>query len=277
MPLTEYKEVITGPAERATAAGLRLDLDPALVARLLADATGGADSLPLLALTLSRLYLDYGSTGRLTLANYEAMGGMAHIVEAEIDKLLAADPDHRAQQLDTLRAAFIPWLATIDPDTDAPSRRVANWSELPPDSHDLIDAMVVRRLLVKDERGGETVVEVALESLLRQWDSLANVAARAGRGPQAGRQPGPRRRGLGTQRTQPGMADRRRAPGRRTRNWPTPRYSGTGYVTRPNFSRRRANTRTPKPTRNCGPRKRMPSRFASAPGSCGPCSPWHSS
>ena len=173
MPLTEYKDVITGPAERATAAGLRLDLDPALVAQLLADATGGADSLPLLALTLSRLYLDYGSTGRLTLANYEAMGGMAHIVEAEIDKLLATDPDHRAQQLDTLRAAFIPWLATVDPDTDAPSRRVANWSELPPESHELIDAMVARRLLVKDERDGQTVVEVALESLLRQWDSLA--------------------------------------------------------------------------------------------------------
>ena len=173
MPLTEYKEVITGPAERATAAGVRLDLDPALVAQLLADATGGADSLPLLALTLSRLYLDYGSTGQLTLANYEAMGGMAHIVEAEIDKLLAADPDHRAQQFDILRAAFIPWLATVDPDTDAPSRRVASWNELPPESHELIDAMVVRRLLVKDERDGETVVEVALESLLRQWDSLA--------------------------------------------------------------------------------------------------------
>jgi WD40 repeat protein len=173
MPLTEYKDVITGPAERATAAGLRLDLDPALVARLLADATGGADSLPLLALTLSRLYLDYGSTGQLTLANYEAMGGMAHIVEAEIDTLLAADAGQRVEQLDTLRAAFIPWLATIDPDTDAPSRRVANWSELPPESHELIDAMVARRLLVKDERGGQTVVEVALESLLRQWDSLA--------------------------------------------------------------------------------------------------------
>jgi WD40 repeat protein len=173
MPLTEYKDVITGPAERATAAGLRLDLDPALVARLLADATGGADSLPLLALTLSRLYLDYGSTGQLTLANYEAMGGTAHIVEAEIDKLLTADAHQRLEQLDTLRAAFIPWLATIDPDTDAPSRRVANWSELPPDSHELIDAMVARRLLVKDERDGQTVVEVALESLLRQWDSLA--------------------------------------------------------------------------------------------------------
>ena len=34
--------------------------------------------------------------------------------------------------------------------------------------------MVGRRLLVKDERGGDTVVEVALESLFRQWDSLAD-------------------------------------------------------------------------------------------------------
>ena len=173
MPLTEYKDVITGPAARASAAGLRLSLEPQLVARLLADATGGADSLPLLALTLSRLYLDYGGTGRLTLASYQAMGGMQRIVEAEIDTLLAADPTSRAHQLDVLRTAFIPWLATIDPDTDAPSRRVARWTELPPASHELIDAMVTRRLLVKDEREGQTVVEVALESLLRQWDSLA--------------------------------------------------------------------------------------------------------
>ncbi len=74
MPLTEYKDVITGPAERATAAGLRLDLDPALVTRLLADATGGADSLPLRAHAFAGLYLDYGNTGRLTLADYQAMG-----------------------------------------------------------------------------------------------------------------------------------------------------------------------------------------------------------
>ncbi|MRH92380.1 TIR domain-containing protein [Nocardia sp. SYP-A9097] len=173
MPVTEFKEVITGPAARATAAGLRLSLEPALVTQLLTEATGGADSLPLLALTLSRLYLDYAGTGKLTLANYQAMGGMQHIVQAEIDTLLATDPDKRAGQLETLHTAFIPWLATVDPNTDQPSRRVAHWSELPPASHDLINAMVDRRLLVKDERGGETVIEVALESLFRQWDPLA--------------------------------------------------------------------------------------------------------
>ncbi len=37
----------------------------------------------------------------------------------------------------------------------------------------LIDALVDKRLLVRDERDGQVVVEVALESLLRQWDELA--------------------------------------------------------------------------------------------------------
>ena len=37
----------------------------------------------------------------------------------------------------------------------------------------LIEAFVEKRLLVKDQRGDEVVVEVALESLLRQWNDLA--------------------------------------------------------------------------------------------------------
>ncbi len=173
MPTTEFKEVITGPAARATAAGLRLSLEPGLVAELLNDAASGADSLPLLALTLSRLYLDYGSTGNLTVANYRSMGGIQQIVNTEIATLLDPDDVAGSKQLDTLRSAFIPWLATVDPTTEQVLRRVARWDELPPESHVLIDAMVTRRLLVKDERGGNPVVEVALESLFRQWDSLA--------------------------------------------------------------------------------------------------------
>ena len=57
-------------------------------------------------------------------------------------------------------------------------RRLARWEDLPAASHPLIQAMVEKRLLVKDTRDGQTVVEVALESLLRQWDELAGVAAR---------------------------------------------------------------------------------------------------
>ncbi len=173
MPPAGYTEVITGPARRATAAGRRLSVEPALVERLLAETAEGADALPLLALTLERLYRDFGDDGDLTVAEYEAMGGMAQVVQTEVDNLLAADPEQRQAQLDTLHDAFIPWLATINPDNDQPMRRLARWDDLPAASHPLIQAMVEKRLLVKDTRDGQVVVEVALESLLRQWDELA--------------------------------------------------------------------------------------------------------
>jgi WD40 repeat protein len=174
MPRDHFKDVITGPAARSTGAGHRLTLDADLVAQLLADCTEGADTLPMLSLTLSRLYLDYGATGRLTLEQYTAMGGMSRVVETEIDSILSPDSTERAVQLQALRVAFIPWLATISPDNDQPIRRVARWTNLPLASRPLIDALVARRLVAKDTRDGEVVVEVGLESLLRQWAELAS-------------------------------------------------------------------------------------------------------
>ncbi|HUO37031.1 MAG TPA: AAA family ATPase, partial [Mycobacterium sp.] len=173
MPPTQFKEVITGPAERAEAGGHRLRIAPELVNRLLEDTAEGGDALPLLALTLRRLYDRYASTGEITLAHYQTMGGTRRVVQTAVDEVLSADPDQRAQQLAALQAAFIPWLATINPGSDQPMRRVARYTDLPEQSRPLIDAFVQKRLLLKDRRGGQVVVEVALESLLRLWDELA--------------------------------------------------------------------------------------------------------
>ena len=173
MPATQFKEVITGPAQRASESGRAFRVAPDLVDQLLSDASGGADTLPILALTLSRLYTDYGSTGELTLQSYRALGGMRRVVQSEIDEVLATDPRRRTSELVALRSAFIPWLATINADNDQPMRRVARWSDLPTASRPLIDALVAKRLMVKDNRDGQVVAEVALESLLRQWDELA--------------------------------------------------------------------------------------------------------
>ena len=63
MPQAQFTEVICGPARRAAESGSRFDLAPELVDRLAQDASGGADTLPLLALTLSRLYEDYAGSG----------------------------------------------------------------------------------------------------------------------------------------------------------------------------------------------------------------------
>ncbi|MFD6400254.1 TIR domain-containing protein [Nocardia sp. NPDC060249] len=172
MPQAQFKEVIVGPARRAREAGAQLSFAPDLVERLLDDWSRGADTLPLLSLTLARLYRDYGY-GEITLAHYETLGGLRRVVQREVDELLDADPEVRGGQLAILRRAFVPWLATISSGTDRPMRRPARWFDLPPESHPLLEEFVARRLLVKDERDGAVVVEVALESLLRQWDALA--------------------------------------------------------------------------------------------------------
>ena len=168
-----FREVICGPAGRLEAAGTKLHWDPDVVERLVKACDASSNALPLLSLTLENLYEDYCGDGEITLDEYESMGGMGRVVENVVDSVLSTDADTRHRELEQLRHAFIPWLATINPANDQPLRRVARWFDLPADSHRLIDALVAKRLLVKDERDGEVVIEVALESLLGQWDALA--------------------------------------------------------------------------------------------------------
>lgn len=167
-----YKEVITGPARVSTDAGRPIELDAELVDRLLADAEG-ADALPLLALALARLVRDRGAGGRLELAHYLAFGGLGGIVEREAEHSLSADPRRRQGQLDALRSAFIPWLVSVEPDTGRAVRRRATLAVLPARAHEPIEALVTRRLLLRDRTQGVDTVEVAHEALLRQWSALA--------------------------------------------------------------------------------------------------------
>ncbi len=179
----EFKGVIEGPAARHTASGRKLTIDPALTEHLMADAEG-ADAMPLLALTLQRLYLEHGADGALTLEGYERMGGLRGSIEAAVEAAFAepshspAVPEEARDRLDLLRQAFVPWLASVDPDTGERKRRVARWEDIPDPSRPLIDRLVRQRLLIKDRRRmreGEQesiVVEVAHEALIRQWPPL---------------------------------------------------------------------------------------------------------
>lgn len=186
MPLGRFKEVIEGPAKRSTEAGRPLALEPALVNQLFADManmTEGGDSLPLLSLTLHRMFRDYHPSGRLTLAQYIEMGGMASVVQNEIDRLLSQDPATRRKELELLKSAFVPWLATVS-ENNQPLRRIALWTDIPEPSREVVSRFVDARLLVRDRRALGTddaehqdVVEVALESLLRQWPDLAQWLA----------------------------------------------------------------------------------------------------
>jgi formylglycine-generating enzyme required for sulfatase activity len=187
MPRGAYERVITGPAERLRDTPRALSIDPALTEALLADvdAGGGRDALPLLAFTLERLYLEFRGRGRLTLADYTALGGIKGSIEAAIERALAAAdvdariPRDRNARLLLLRRGLIPWLAGIDPETGSPRRRIARLSEIPAEARPLIQCLVDQRLLATDvsQTTGEAVIEPAHEALLRQWGTLGGWLA----------------------------------------------------------------------------------------------------
>ena len=79
-----YRDVITRPAAVYARLVARLDIEPDLVEVLVGKASG-ADALPLLAFTLQRTFDIYHKEQRLTIADYEAMGG----IDGSIDRALA--------------------------------------------------------------------------------------------------------------------------------------------------------------------------------------------
>jgi hypothetical protein len=188
MPRGAYQTVIEGPAARLQEMNRGLTIEPRLTQRLLEDIEqgSGSDALPLLAFTLEQLYRDYGTSGALKLADYEAFGGIRGAIEAAVERgLTAADldpriPRDREARLVLLRRALIPWLAGIDPETGSRRRRVARRADIPADAAPLIDLLVEQRLLatdrvmVRDDDGErrEITIEPAHEALLRQWGLL---------------------------------------------------------------------------------------------------------
>jgi WD40 repeat protein len=177
LPQSAYRDVILKPLDVLARRGNRLTLNPLLADRLVADATG-ADALPLLAFTISHLYREFGATGSLTSEQYDVIGGISGAIDMALKRALAkpadepAIPTSREEQLGGLKAAFIPWLARIDPETGTPMRRVARLNDFPQSSRAMVERLIKARLLVADRRSGADVVEIAHESLLRQWSTL---------------------------------------------------------------------------------------------------------
>ncbi len=172
VPITSFKDVITCPAKRSTDSDHKFKVDAELVERLLEDSNrGGGELVSMLSLTLAQLYQDYSADGVLTLGEYDELGRLSDVVTAEVARVLATDEEQRIAQLKLLRAAFIPWLVTVN-DADQPMRRRARWTDLPKASRPMIGEFVENRLMSTDVDGDQPVVEVVSESLLTEWDDL---------------------------------------------------------------------------------------------------------
>jgi energy-coupling factor transporter ATP-binding protein EcfA2 len=156
-------EVIQRPAQRAG-----IEFVPGLVERMVEETTGG-DALPLLAYTLRELYQRAQPDGRVTIAHYEAVGGVVGALRGNADRL-ADELDRRGQG--RLVMPTLLQLATVEGDREPTRRRVLR-SALDADQQTVVDAFVDARLLTSNKNAdGETTVEVAHEALLRQWRPL---------------------------------------------------------------------------------------------------------
>jgi formylglycine-generating enzyme required for sulfatase activity len=160
-----YRDVITRPAAVYARRVARLDIEPELVEVLIAKAQG-ADALPLLAFTLQRMFDLYHKEQRLTVADYDGMGG----IEGSIDRALAEAQKSagNAGSQDSLRRLLIPALATWDAAANGAKRLVPNEGEVVGGDRanlaPLVNALVEKRLLMR----GAGTLEVAHEALLRR-------------------------------------------------------------------------------------------------------------
>jgi len=175
IPPQRFGELISGPAARAD-----LRLQPGLAERLVAE-SGGRDALPLLAFTLEKLWRKRQERGAavvepngarwdLTLADYEALEGVAGVVGTQAE--LCWDPRiSDAADSEALEQAFVHHLVRLN-EGGLATKQPARWGELPERSRTLLQRFVEARLLVRGSGDGGDQVEIAHEALLRTWEPL---------------------------------------------------------------------------------------------------------
>lgn len=171
---SDISQMIRQPA---LAAGLRLERDPVtgetLEDRLRDAAVGRPGSLPLLEFTLEELHRLRREDGTLTFEAFEELGGVEGSLARRAEGVWEQLPDSvRGALTDVMRQ-----LVTVaeGPDGSALAARRAELRRLhvTPESTALVDALVEARLLTTDlGDGGDAVVRIAHEALLRHWPRL---------------------------------------------------------------------------------------------------------
>jgi DNA-binding winged helix-turn-helix (wHTH) protein/energy-coupling factor transporter ATP-binding protein EcfA2 len=172
-------QIIRLPAQ---AAGLHYGLDAAgwrrLDDRLVADAVGAPDALPLLQYTLAALYEARSDAGELRWAAYDDMGGLDGAIGRRAEAVLAALPEDQQAALPALLGHLVQLAGPAGAQATTPSGR---WMPLNACRDDaelaLLRALVEARLLVTDQVGGRVGFRVAHEALLRRWPRVTTWVA----------------------------------------------------------------------------------------------------
>lgn len=140
--------------------------EPGLAEQIATDASGGPGSLPLMAFALTRLW-DTQHNRQIRFADYRRFGGVAGAInehaERVYDRLLAED---QAQQA---KAIMLGLVRSRGGASEAVSRAVVRSRFDGP----LVDHLCRTRLLASETSGGEPLVRLAHESLVRAWARFA--------------------------------------------------------------------------------------------------------
>lgn len=165
LPLTpgEIARAINSPLERSG-----VDIEPELIAALVADVERRPGALPLLQYTLTELFEQRAATG-LNLANYQTIGGIAGAITHRADALyLSLDDAARA----ATRQLFLRLISVME--SGEAARRRAHETELPGGAHAIAELFANHRLLTLDRDAGGATVELAHEALIEGWHRLSD-------------------------------------------------------------------------------------------------------
>lgn len=164
-------EIERAVVEPARAAGL--EVEPALLAQLVADMGGKPGALPLFQFTLFELF-ERTSNG-LTLAHYLELGGLQGALTSRADELLE-DLDAGGRDLvEQLMVRMVHKGRSTSTARPVPLRDLLDLGFDPVALQAVLDAFGSRRLLTFNrDASGAAVVELAHEYLITEWSQLAS-------------------------------------------------------------------------------------------------------
>jgi WD40 repeat protein len=165
MDTDELRLAITRPAEQ-----WQCRVETALVARLVADTAGQPGALPLVSHALLQTWLRRRGT-TLTLAGYEAAGGIEHALARTAEAIHASLDAH---QQEVAKHLFLR-LTALGDGTEDTKRRIP-WDELDhddPDTPGVLAKLTEARLLSL----GHGSIDIAHEALIRHWPRLRDWLA----------------------------------------------------------------------------------------------------
>jgi WD40 repeat protein len=164
MTAEELRRAITQPAVLAGCM-----VSTALVARVVSDVAGEVAALPMVSHALLETWRRRQGT-TLTLAGYEAVGGIHHALARTAEQVYAGlTPDQQR----TARRLFLRLIALGDGTEDTKRRVPGRELDADPATKAVLDALVDARLLTMDTDG----VELAHEALIRHWPRLRDWLA----------------------------------------------------------------------------------------------------